>query len=87
MKQIYTVVQEFQTPTIHQTNIVGSYLLLEDAKSRIKHLLEEDFEWILDITHKPLCEIEETISEPLRTIVRDGVYFSENRIEISNLYE
>lgn len=87
MRHIYVIYRKYCTPVVHYSAVESSYTDLKEAKNHINALLDKDIEWIMQNTDKSIVHIEEITREPGRTIVKDGDYFCENRIESSILYE
>jgi len=85
--EIYIVVNNWQTPSENQFEVLYATKSEEDAKSFLKGCYSEDLEWVQDRCNCKAEELEENEVSDYRTFVKQDVFFSENCIKYIYLHD
>ena len=84
--EIYIVINNWQTPSENQFEILYATKSKEDAKSFLKNAYFDDLDWIQDRGNCKVEELEENEVSEFRTFVKQDIFFSENYIYSMYLY-
>ncbi len=84
--EIYLVINNYQTPSENQFEILYATKSEEDAKSFLKNAYSYDLDWIMDKCNCKADELEENEVSDYRTFVKQDTFFSENYIDSIYLY-
>ena len=79
--EIYLVINNWQTPSENQFEILYATRSKEDAIDWLKDQYSDDLDWITDRCNCKVEELEENEVSELRTFVKQDIFFSENYID------
>lgn len=79
--RIYLVINNWQTSSENQFEILYATKSEEDAKSFLKDAYSDDLDWIMDRCNCKADELEENEVSEFKTFVKQDIFFSENYID------
>lgn len=79
--RIYLVINNWQTSSENQFEILYATKSEEDAKSFLKDAYSDDLDWITDRCNCKADELEENEVSEFKTFVKQDIFFSETYID------
>lgn len=78
--KVYIVLQEWQTDSEHQSEIMNVYSNKDSAIESLKKLYKEDLEWICDRCNCKIEDLDQNDKSDEYSFICLNEYFSENSI-------